>query len=127
MSESIADAIARMPRGTVFVPNPSYQERPVSERKLAIRSILDRWVACTISVEDAESELSDIFARELNSVDIEAGNLTIKTDGLWCHGEYKLDGVDIPNWQKLSVTFEAGKRAKIAMETSVMPKAKETK
>lgn len=94
-----------------------------SKTKLALKAILDQWVACTISVDDAETKLRELLAsRPTGAIDVEIGGLLIKSNGMPFNGEFKLDGHDIGYFDKLTLTCQVGKCSRIVIEGPIIPK-----
>lgn len=98
------------------------------ERRSAIKSILDRWSLMTISVEDAEKELTDLLASKTVgefSANLGACKFNSPSGMAWdLTGE--IDGHPMPNLSKLVITIETGKRIRLLIEGAVgyVPQAK---
>ena len=95
-------------------------------RKIALKQILDKWTACTISVEDAEKELIDLLASQrIGQVDINAGNLKVESKyGMGYQGTWEMDGYPLPSFTKLTLVFEIQKMPRMILETKVSPSQK---
>lgn len=91
-----------------------------STGKLQLKAILDQWVACTISVEDAENQLRDLFATQPDSVDVHCGGLEIKSQTGLCYDTIiKIDGLEVIDCRKLVLTVESGRKANLVMERNL--------
>lgn len=108
--------------GKLNVSNLAEIKPKVTSRQLAIKSILDRWTVGTISREEAENELATIFSRPVGECDIEAGNIKIRTQphGLSYNGVFEIDGHAMPDFSKLTLTFEMRKRTRMVLECPVV-------
>ena len=108
--------------GKLNVSNLAEIKPKATSRQLAIKSILQQWEDCSISVEDAETELATIFSRPVGECDIEAGNIKIRTQphGLSHNGVFEIDGHAMPQFSKLTLTFEMAKRTRMVLECPVV-------
>ena len=94
----------------------------LTPRRMAIKSVLDKWSAGTISVDDAENEMVKLFASVVGECDIEAGNIKIRTQphGLSYNGVFEIDWHAMPDFCKLTLTFEMAKRTRMVLECPVV-------
>ncbi len=93
------------------------ERNPAQEQRLALKMILDRWMAMTISLEDAYNAILEIMAATLGTTDIEAGHLKIRSSGLAFGADVEINGKKFDEFRKLTYIMECGKHDKLVIES----------
>jgi hypothetical protein len=115
---SYKDVKISIPLREIIAMNESVKATPEIRRRIKLKSILDRWSTCTISVEDAETELSDLLAsKELGPLDVQSGKLKITSErGMAFDTMVEINGQSFDWGEKLTLIIEAGMKNRILIE-----------
>ena len=111
-------------RNTSSPWDESPSEPKATATQLAIKGVLDKWSSCSISIVDAESELKTILCgADVKALKANIGNLKIECEGPF-GGVFQVDGIDLPDFGRLTVVIESGAMPMFCLEAPISVKRK---